>query len=407
VTHDAGQLEQQGPVLLRHDTDTPATPTDATPASQVPPPQPPNPAATAPTSTVPAPFPDTPAPIIYLLTVATGGLYLAYWVYQLTRALDIDREHRRTPWFWGVAALCPLLGWLLLYQLCCYVQRSLPDARLQPKAMALAYAAFAVLLALPPVRACWSFGIVVLPLPWFLLQLEVNRLAPKAQRVTPAWRWAVRWAVIAAGLVAVSAISYTQDMPEVRAALAQVALTTDGVAIAGTPVRFKLPSRDWRIARPGTRGDASAALELTGPTPATWLVAYVHEGSQTSLGDRVDLRRSLVSGDATLDRFEERRFFLQTWPTRVASRAIYGVKNGPLQYDLFAVATIALDTGTVEIIAHSERGEKHESALLAIIDSVFLDGDVARPSPSAPSGADEIGPTQADAAAPVPQGGEP
>src|SRR5947207_3337911 len=86
----------------------------------------------------PAPLPLTFEPLVrlYLLSVASGGFYLAYWAYRTGRRLERDPAARDRLIGWGALALFPPFACLLLFELARLAEAGLEEAGRRPRALA-------------------------------------------------------------------------------------------------------------------------------------------------------------------------------------------------------------------------------------------------------------------------------
>lgn len=271
----------------------------------------------------------------YLLAVASCGTYLLFRAYLLSRRLDAAaRASRARALTWAGALLFAPAACAYLYEAARLARLEVVAQGGRPSrrpllAAPLLYAAIALALLASPAASLWAPLLLLLPLPFVLVQAEVN--AFEARRLTmgapPAAGPVRRLApIVAAALLPVTGFAiWHLDRQNVTSLKTSRRLSA-GAIVQNSKAQFSLrvPSRGWERVGPGSVGDGSEEFGLLTRRGEVWVVVYTQPVAGTSLDGVVATRRGMVQRErAVLQKIDEQRFFLDGAELVPASFARY------------------------------------------------------------------------------------
>jgi hypothetical protein len=304
---------------------------------------------------------------LYLLAVASFGLYLPYWILRAARDLGDDRDGRWTPAWFALGSLAAPLCALLLLDL----GRRGGAGRTAGWA-ALLYAGLAAALLVAPARELWSPAWLALPIPFVWVQHAANR-ARRARGAAgapgPAGHPA-EWLLVAAGLPAALAAGWLLDGPRLRLDLAPD--LDPGTVVVEPGGRFELtvPSSFWRRAEPVAAGDRGADLAFVASDGSARLLAYAHARPPATLDGVVAARREAILASGWPQELREKRTFLPGDAFALGSRAEYRLTTFAGESLGVRVNTIELDGAVVEAVASTGEPAGWLGELTAFVDSL-------------------------------------
>jgi hypothetical protein len=308
----------------------------------------------------------------YLLAVASCGAYLLFRAYLVARRLDApSRASRARALVWPAALLFAPAACAYLYEVTRLSRlesaaRGAPRARRPLLAAPLLYAAIGLALLASPAAPLWSPLLLLLPLPFLLVQAEINALeaaraaaaargpaaAPPAAPA-PAWPPARRAVpIIAAALLPVTAFVVWRLDRDTASSLKTSRRLAAGAVVADKAAQFSLrvPTRGWEQIGPGGVGDGSEEFALRSQRGEVWVVVYTQPMANSSLDDVVAYRRGLIREErATLHKIEEQRFFLEGADLVPASFVRYRMRY-PRAWGSFQVLTTNVGDTYVEVV---------------------------------------------------------
>jgi hypothetical protein len=318
-----------------------------------------------------APTPEPPAaaeaslaePLLrhYLFAVSTLGGYLVFRGYRVARRLDEGaRAGRVQALAWACAALFAPAACAYLYEAGRLTRARIAVVGAAPGRWSLAlppllYLAIGVGLLASRLSALWAPLVLLLPIPFVLLQADLNRLeaarlepsaGPTAARTRAPSRW---W--IAALLPIAAFCLWRLDGRAARSLrTARVLAANSEVANASGSFSLRVPSRGWEQVAAGGIGDGGEALGLRKDRNEVWVVVYTQTATGTSLDEVVGFRRGLIQEErAYLLGIEETRFFLTGADLVPASYAKYRLKY-PTALAVYMVLTTTVGDEIVEVV---------------------------------------------------------
>lgn len=306
-------------------------------------------------------------PLVYLLGVASGGLYLLLWIARIARDLGAADSHPRRPIGWALGSLAPPVGFCVLHEL---ADRA--DAgRIGPGGFrwpALLYAALESGLFLS--EAPWIVGALLRPLPALWIQHAWNRERDRVQAATPIGRppsRALGVAVTAFGAALLCLQVWISDVPQIRRWQA-TALAADALVEApdGT-FQIRIPTDGWRRSDPETLGDGQAILTLLGPAEGVEVYIFRH-AAESDLDTVVDRRRALLRNEGNLVSAREERSFVEGPVLRARSLAVYRTDEISATQSLVVLTSVD-DATAVELVAVAPRGGPIEEDLVRLARS--------------------------------------
>ncbi len=313
---------------------------------------------------------------VYLLCLATFGLYGLYWVYRNAR--DVARRDPSDALAWALGFLAAPIACAILFELPRASQRlENPRARAGWASWVSAglYGVLSSLLLIGPLSMFWSPIWLVLPIPLAIVAWQVAR----SPRVDPGpmdrSRRGARIAQAAAVLVGVPIVAWASfeiDGPSLRYLLASQRV--DVVAGSHLPYEFEVTDRSWRRVPPGTIGDETADLELITSDRQSWFVVYTH-GPKADIDSVVDVRRSMIEAEG-LESFVERRYMASDESLVPVSLAQYRLGATQLVETEFLVLTAKLEGGIVEAVGFTAAPSVHSGALQNVAEGFRIRPDV-------------------------------
>jgi len=297
----------------------------------------------------------------YLLAVASCGTYLLFRAYLLARRLDTtSRASRARALTWAGALLFAPAACAYLYEASrlSRLEIAAQGGRLSRRPLLVApllYAAIALALLASPAAALWSPLLLLLPLPFVLVQAEVNAFeASRLTKGTPPAPGKVRRLapIVAAALLPVTGFAFWQLDRQTVTSLKTSHRLSAGAIVQDSTARFSLrvPSRGWERVGAGSVGDGSEAFGLSTQRGEVWAVVYTQPVAATSLDDVVAYRRGLVQSErSVLLKIDEERFFLDGADLVPASFARYRVRY-PRARGSFLVFTTTVGDQFVEVV---------------------------------------------------------
>lgn len=297
----------------------------------------------------------------YLLAVASCGTYLLFRAYRLARRLDVaSRTSRARALTWACALLFAPAACAYLYEaarlsrLEIAAQGGRPSRR--PLLVApLLYAAIALALLASPAASLWSPLLLLLPLPFVLVQAEVNAFEARRSTMSapPTAGKVHRLAsIVAVALLPVTGFALWKLDRQTVTSLKTSRRLSAGAIVQGSTAQFSLrvPSRGWERVGPGSVGDGNEEFGLLTQRGEVWVVVYTQPVAGTSLDGVVAYRRELVQQErGVLLKIDEQRFFLNGADLVPASFARYRVRY-PRARGSFLVFTTTVGDLFVEVV---------------------------------------------------------
>lgn len=335
---------------------------------------------------------------LYLLSVLTFGLWLCHWAGCVADDLRRNRGAAVRPCAVRFGLLVPGFGWRLLRELARAVHAlGDPATGSGPRFVALVALAggtiqllylstllTALLAIFWPELAVYYPGylalgsLLLLPLPFLVLQLRLNRF--KATLAEPGWvtrSYPLVYDLALAGLVIAAAVRVV--WPDLwQQICSPVAWTDQGEErplVASVPVRgesglYSLtpPDDDWARVDPD-RFHAGSDLSLVGPGRETRVFVWTDCDGE-SVEDRVSFRRGKYTAADRAVRIEERRELLDEPFVPVSYARYRKVREG--EPELSFIATIAHGDVLVEVIGRTGSVELVGGSLEALVRSLRL-----------------------------------
>ena len=320
---------------------------------------------------------------IYLLCVATLGVYSLRWYYRAAR--EHSGRNSTDAAFWALASTAAPFASLFLYDFVAQAGRRLEREGGRAPTAWVAAALQLVLaggLVLSPLRSLWLPGFVLFPIPIAIAHAQLEGVARSRRAVVAGnsdaaageapprlrrfGRLVGHVAVLLLGAPLLWLVATELDASGMRMLRAQA---RDG-AVLGTQAGYslQLESKSWRLLDAGTVGDEESDLELATEDLRSWVVVYVHD-TDGRIDDIVDQRRLLIEEGTTLTEFDERRFFLPDGDLLPASLARYSVGGSPLTRGYYTVMTARLEDGIVEVVGYSDM-EEVEAEVATLVSSL-------------------------------------
>jgi hypothetical protein len=219
-------------------------------------------------------------------------------------------------------------------------------------------------------RLC-SLDWALLPLPFVVVERQLARVPPAA-RVSSPRTWSGRWwwALVVVGLSAFGALGYRADRDTALILFTSRELST-GARLTGDHGGYtvEVPEGSWRRLPRGLADQESSDLSLSRADGTASMVSYVHAAVDSSLDHAVDSRRRLVESSASLDSFDERRFFLEGADLVPASVATLGVHGTGAGHAVYVVLTIATKDKVYELVGYTADPTRGRPSLTQLLMS--------------------------------------
>jgi hypothetical protein len=305
---------------------------------------------------------------LYLASLATFGVYLAWRTFVIARSLDVGaRVDRRRAVFWAAGVYCPPLAVALLYELPRLVRADSGTLVRRPWplwAAPSAYGALAFLILVSGWAGAWSVWLAALSLPFLLVQLEVNRWVAAGPTAVPSTRCqSLRWLVLA---LLPGAVLGLRALDRGRFLAWRSARTLkSGEVIADVDRRFflRVPSAGWEQVAPGVVGDGREKLAFRERATGHWLLVFDTPVKSTDvcLDDMVENRRAVLASTGTILESAERRRFLPGAKFVPASFANHRVRASTF-LGAFVVTAAIIDKHAVEVVGFGSTGRPPEGS---------------------------------------------
>ncbi len=303
-----------------------------------------------------------PLPIwkLYLLFLCSFGLYAMIWTYRIAKDIRNHLDHKIRPWHYPLISLMPIgmvfVGVRQAKQLRLIGMENAQTELTNPWLIGILLFFMAILTFVSnkiDEFAIWIILILVLPIPWLLLQYQVNLI--KNSLIQPNWILPTRSSKIMKKLgifvgiliLILFGIGFYEQYPRFAGKALSLGKTVED---ADGLYSVRIPGADWKRAEPGTLA-IGTVLEIYGPTIKTWAVSYVH--TNWTLDEAVHARRVAMQENAEDITFTEHREFIKTTLVPI-SHAVFATKD-PLWGDelYWWVSTIETEDRTIELIVHT------------------------------------------------------
>jgi hypothetical protein len=303
--------------------------------------------------------------------VVTFGLYVVVWTLRLAEDMRRTDQAKTRPALYGIGSLLPLVNLFVFHHQARQLRAALGGAALAPGAprpvfltmMVLGLGGTLTILGILDTMLPYLAVLLVYPLPWILLQGDVDRLRER-RRVAEdtGWTWPPRrfrrghyWVGVPGGLLVGMALLGAWG----EIAWSRGEKIGSGQWIQGESRLFRLPiaQSGWRHVAAESLGDPDADLAISRIGSSTSVLAYTH--SRATLDDTVRNRfRLMLDTDPDMSHHEQRR--LQPSDGRRVSMAYYYGRQGILAYHWW-VATAKVGNLAVEVIGGSDGEPGHRA----------------------------------------------
>ena len=275
---------------------------------------------------------------------------------------------------WACAVVFIPAACAYLYEVTRLARAAAPAAqrRSSPLLAPALFVALGVVLLATRLADAWATLLLVLPIPFVMVQAELNRLEvrrePRARTAPTRWAWLVLAVAMPLSVFAI----YRLDRKAVKTLLTTRPLAR-GALVRGTsaPCTLQIPAAGWERVAPGGVGDGAEDIGLRKRRGGAWVVVYTQPAAATSLDQVVTYRRDLVkdSDGGRLQELDERRYFLDGADMAPASYAQYTMRY-PANTGAYVVLTVLLDGVAVEVVGFAPGASKDLEELAALIRSV-------------------------------------
>lgn len=310
---------------------------------------------------------------LYLVSVASFGLYLPYWIWRTARQFGIGERNRSTPLWWALGSPAAPVGAGILYE---FNRRATALAGTRGRAAwpALAYLALFVLWRLTPLEDYYLAFALLVPVPFLFVQRNINSAAARRVAVAhPPRRLLPALALtMVVGLPVVATTAWLYDWPRLKTELAH--RLAGGARVAGQSALYELtlPSTEWKRVDPGTVGDDGSDLELIGPGTETWVVGYTASIRDSDLESTIASRRSMIFEVGAARGYDERRHFLPGSDFVPISVTVYDISFGMAGSGQYRVLTAQLDGHVVELVGYTVEPSHHAGELDRLLESFAI-----------------------------------
>lgn len=337
----------------------------------------------------PAPSPPWHPPIalwqLYLLFVSTIGIYQFFWLRRFATDMRRHVDPDIRPWLYVVALFVPMAPPFLAWRLTGLLTRldETPARHIgPPRWVIVATAALTGLVGTGMMFADAEGGllviialllsIAVLPLPWLLLQRQLNHYKQSlagADWTSRPYRFTkLQYGALACGVMlsALTAIGLYVEFERHRGERLEQDARIGGASGLYT---LTVPDYGWVRVPPGTI-EQRTDLELYGPTVDTWAVVRHESRDDRNMDLVVNDRRLLIDDDLFSPSSNEVRIMREDLMpisfVRYRGRDVIGITQ------TIWVATLLTDDVVIEVIAGTSEGPRIQGDLESLVKSLSL-----------------------------------
>lgn len=344
----------------------------------------------------------------WLLMVLTLGIYRLFWIAGVARELRRNQDSDIRPWHYVLGLLVGVASPFVAAAVTGHIDRNgirrgLDTGPSMGLIVTLSVVAMVAELASSQVTDAMIDSaaspwltvlillctyVVVVPLPWALIQLRLNRLKSAMaypERPNRFSRFSLpQFGVIALGvvfwpLVIIGSLpDPTLDTLFAPEAMGEPVLADEPISGSEGGYWITVRTDKWLRVDAGANPD-EPDLELVTQTQHSWLVVYALRGDWT-LDDIVNFRRNEIGRDIPNLTTREQRTLLADSAVPVSYARYYG-KIDPR--DVFPttwwVSTVVTDSGAVEVVASTANGHIAAKELEGIVKSLRIEPRIRQP----------------------------
>lgn len=333
----------------------------------------------------------------WLLTTLTIGLYRLFWVVSVARELRRHQDPGIRPWRYVLGMLVgiavPFVASSLTEQIDRH-GRGRGWSMGPPKWLIVMLAVLALVLEIGGsgfVHAepwlvfavlAGTYGVIV-PLPWAMIQLRLNRLKSAMsfpERPVRRYQFSVAqfaaiivaivvWPLAVIGSLPEGMVDEIFDEPPRGQALAPNTPTTgltEGYSVM-------VNSDDWTRLENGAMSE-DVDLELVGPSPDTWVIVYALRGDWT-MDEIVDFRRNEIKDQVENLSSHEKRTLLAGSAVPVSHARYTGnLRDGGWRATWW-VSTVIADSAAYEVLGSTTSGAASRRQIEQIAKSLRLESE--------------------------------
>jgi len=312
----------------------------------------------------------------YWLSVATFGFYLLAWIHHVARRAWPARRYSLGPIPLTLGCLCIPVCAGFLYD--CEVQiRGVAQRGIgrpgRIGGVVLLYLMIVVAFGLTPLRLFWIVPLLLLPVPFVLIQRRINALhnIGAADPHTRISYRPVQRVIVGIGTPLLAAGLWFIDVPRYQQSFSPSLAAGAAIPEKDAVYTLTMPNASWRHVRQGSLGEGSD-LELSGPGEETWLVTYTRQADEEALEASVAQRRAMIFGSGNVTAYEEVRLYLDAAEHHPISIADYYLENGIAGHEAYVVATALLEDRVVEVIGYTAEPRVHLSEVKQLVKSLAM-----------------------------------
>ena len=322
---------------------------------------------------------------LYLLFVSTIGVYQFFWLQRIATDMRRHVDPDIRPWLYVVALFVPMAPPFLAWRLTGLLSRldQTPARRIgPPRWVIVATAALTGLIGTAMMFADAKGGLLViialllsialLPLPWLMLQRQLNhykRSLTGADWTSRPYRFTkLQYGALAFGVLttALTAIGLFVEFERHRGERLEQDARIVGVSGLYT---LTVPDFGWVRVPPGTI-EQETDLELYGPTVETWAVVRHESRDDRDMDMVVDDRRLLIEDDLFSPSSKEVRIMREDLTpisyVRYRGRDVIGISQ------TIWVATLLTEDIVIEVIAGTTEGPLVQGDIERLVKSLAL-----------------------------------
>ena len=313
----------------------------------------------------------------YWLSVATFGFYLLAWIHHVAKRGWPGRRYSLGPIPLALGCLCTPVCASFLYDCevqirACFARRGIRRPG-RAGGVVVLHLMIVIVFALTPLRLFWIIPLVLLPLPFVLIQSQINtlhRIEATGHSTKLSFK-PVQRAIVGIGTPLLAAGLWLFDVPTSQHHFTPSLAAGTAIAEKDAAYTLTIPSASWRRVQEGTVGEDSD-LELSGPGEETWLVTYSHQADDGALEETVAQRRSMIFESGNVTAYEEVRLYLDAADHHPVSIADYYLENGIAGHGAYVVATALLQERVIEVIGYTEEPQVYLSEIKQLVKSLAI-----------------------------------